>query len=182
MKKKIFSASLFLIVTTFTVLGQYRYSSQYSSHIAVSPTLNKGFDIQIGIEKYLRNAVGSIRVNFDYVRYQKFIQVTDFHISIPTLTAQYIYSLDRIIRPPFFINIGAGVFLGTEIFEKQTLPYGVVQQSGGTFVWGLQLSPEFEYLISRRFSCYIRPEIRYHFKARFDKTIICSGIGAKLYF
>lgn len=182
MKHIIFSVSFFLLLSiSVSTSAQLRYTGQWALHTSGSPTLNSGFNINMGVEKYFRNSIGSATVNIDYIRYSSFIKITDFNLSILSLSGSYFYSFERLIRPPFFINLGAGILLGTEIFEKKKLPKGVIQHSGSRFIYGFLFEPQFEYLISKKISIYIKPEIRYYLRTRFDNLFFSPGIGLKVY-
>lgn len=182
MKLKFFSVSLISILLSLSVSGQLRYTGQWSIHTSGSFIVNQGYDLKIGGEKYFPNSIGSISVDLNHIRNKKFIEITTFSINTTTLSATYFYSFERLIKPPFFINVGAGFIGGIENFKKKSgIPEGVIQNFGKTFIYGFAFEPQFEFLLNRNISLYVKPEIKYVLQARFNDFIFSPGLGFKIY-
>lgn len=181
MKLKKISVSVIVFFFSLSVTGQFRYTGQWSAHASGSFILTQGFDLNVGIEKYFPNSIGSVALDLNYISNKEFIKIMDFPISTTTLSAIYFYSFERLIKPPFFINAGAGMIGGFENFQRKDVPEGVVQNFGTKFIYGFVFEPQFEYLLGRKISLYIKPEVKYFLKARFNALLFCPGLGVKIY-
>lgn len=182
MKKTLFIL-LVLVISCHVTKAQLRYYNQWTTGISAGPTFKKGFFLSAGIEKYLNRGAGSIAVNLNYTRNSKFFLIREFHISTISFSTSYFYSLETVIRPPFFINIGGGLFAGAETFEKErNLPEGIIQNPGTYFTYGISFKPQAEYLISKKASLYIQPQIDYYIKSRFSNFLFIPTFGLKVYF
>lgn len=161
--------------------AQLRYKGQWVTHLSGGCTTSKGFNFFGGIEKYFGNSQSSLLIGVDYSRNKHFIKIMDFDVSITTLSATYFYSLERLVNPPFFINLGFGGLLGFENLEKKEVPEGVIQKNGTKLIYGFVFRPQFEYLVSKSVSLYLETRVNYFAKTEFDKFTFVPSIGFKIY-
>lgn len=179
--RKIIVLSIIGLLSLNTLKAQLRYTGQWAVNANGGITLENGFDVYMGAEKYFSNSVGSLAMGVSYTRDKKFIKITDFNISSVALSVLYYYSLETIIKPPFFINIGAGILGGVENFEKKKVPDGIIQMSGSKVMYGFTIRPQFECLISKKVSFYLQPEVDYIVKTRFTHFMFKPSLGIKVY-
>ncbi len=180
MKKSLFTITL--LIFCFASRAQLRYYDQWAPGINAGITLKKGYFASTGIEKYFNRKSGSIALNINYMRNSKFFLIKDFNITTVTLSTSYFYSLERVVKPPFFINIGAGIFAGSESFEKEkNLPEGIVQNADTRFVYGVTFKPQIEYLFSKKVSLLLQPQADYYIESKYSDFVFIPNIGLKIY-
>lgn len=175
---------IIILIIGFTPLigkGQLKYSGQWAFHGAVGVSMPIGLSGYIGMEKYFKTSTSSVALGFDFLHQNKFIVVDKFPIRTFGLSGHYFYSLERVIRPPFFINFGIGAFGGIENFSSKNVPYGIVQNPGNQFFYGFSFKPQFEILISKTMSLYLQPEAKYFQNTLFNDFVFAPAIGVKIY-
>lgn len=166
----------------FASRAQLRYYDQWVPGINAGITSNKGYFASGGIEKYFNRRLGSIALHLNYMRNSQFFLIKNFNITTVTISASYFHSLERAVKPPFFINIGAGVFAGSECFEKEkNLPEGIVQNADTRFVYGVTFKPQAEYLFSKKVSLLLQPQADYYIESKYSDLVFIVSLGLKIY-
>lgn len=178
--RKILTVILFFLIAN-SAFSQLKYPGQWTLNITSGASLPLGFNAHIGTERYFARSAGSLSLGIDYLQTKQFITIQNFNISTVTGSFLYSYSFENIIRSPFLINLGAGMFLGTENFHKATVPEGILQNHGSKLTYGITVKPQFEYLIGRRISLLVEPSLRYYLQARFFDLVFTPSIGLKIY-
>lgn len=174
---------LFIVLFFFCIDGfsQLKYSGQWSTTLTTGVSIPQGFSVSTGIERYFANSAGSLLFELDYIHQEEFMTVGFFDISYFHATLSYVYSFDRLVRSPFFLNVGAGGLIGTEQFPSKDIPHGVIQLHGNETYYGISFKPQFEYLFSSRCSAIVQLEMNYLLQARFNDFIFNPSVGFKFY-
>lgn len=144
---------------------------------------NNGIIVGCTGEKYLSRTLSGIKFGFSLNR--KNYRESEFRLPVNKIhfNTSYFYSFEKYMNEYFFLNLGAGLFLGLETIGKVNLPYGVLLNRS-KFTYGFILSPQFEFLFRRgsNISGFIEPLLSYDFQSRYDKFIYSGSIGVKYYF
>lgn len=179
---KTFLVIIALLCLHFTSQAQLRYYDQWAPGINAGITSKKGYFASAGIEKYFNRKLGSIALHLNYMRNSQFFLIKDFNITTITISTSYFHSLERVVKPPFFINVGAGIFAGSESFEKEKkLPEGIVQNADTRFVYGITFKPQAEYLFSKKVSLLFQPQADYYIESKYSSFVFILSLGLKIY-
>lgn len=165
----------------FNVKAQQRFKGQWDIQASSGLTTEKGFNVQLGVEKYLGSETGAIKLSAVFARNKAETSIKDFNINYGLFTGDYFYSLEKFIPQPFYINIGLGGVLGFEEMKKVDVPAGVEQKKISNFLYGFQISPQIEYSLNSMFALYLEPKAIYFFKTDFDNLQFYNNLGIKIY-
>lgn len=119
-------------VCTFQSLGAQASFGYYMLHSYVGGGANAAI-------RTVRQDTGTLQYNLPYVQY--------------TATADFMYRLAGTRTRWFTLNGGGGVLLGAEVYDpKNQRPEGVtLSETGGTFIYGVDVRLEMEFYPFRRF-------------------------------
>lgn len=181
MKKLLLMAIIALSV--ITVNAQQRYEGQWTVHVGGGYMNPKGISTYLGVEKYLGRSCSSVRVGVEYSNCTQTPTVSqyDIKVNMARLSGTYFYSLEKLVKSPFYINLGAGLHLGMEKTNKLALPIGLIQEDVFNVTYGIHGTVQFEYIMNQNLSIFIEPKLNYTWKTGFDKITFNPIVGLKIY-
>ena len=178
--KKLFIYLLFVFIA-FSLKAQQGYDGQWIVNIGSGITDKSGFNIDLGIEKYIGNSFSSVRFGLTYLRTKQNSSLDKFDVNTVLFSGTYFYSLESVVKDPFYVNLGASLFIGFENMEKKELPTGVIQKEISEMVYGISLNPQFETILYKNVSVLFEPRINYFIKTEFDNILFTPILGIKIY-
>lgn len=178
---------LFSLLVASMVKAQGHYDGQMSLGINGGIQNNDAVAINLNVQKLFKGNYFGLRADLMYSTTKKDITVIvpqKMTFNTYNIGLAGMYSLERVIKHPFYINLFLG---GNYTFEdlnsrKYTNEKGVNFKGANENVYGIYGGAEFEYMFSPNLSFVLTSLNQYQINSDFDKTRAFGLIGLKYNF
>lgn len=167
--------------------AQGHYDGQVSLGIHAGLENNNTKVININVQKLFKGNYFGLRADLLYSRVNKELTVivpTQMPLSTYNIGLAGLYSFEKFIKYPFYINVFLGGNYGYENLHNSTntSDQGVTFQEPQTNVLGGYAGAELEYMFTKSLSLAISSINQYQFNSDFDKARYIGTLGIKFNF
>ena len=179
--KRIIGLTGLCLILSSTLMAQQRSAGQWIGKIAGGANIsNKGYYIEIGTEKIIKNSPSSLQISFIY-NDNNFSTKTDKCVSVEnyigTLYYTYAFLTNSIVR----ISLLGGGFIGQQTVPEKVIE-GVLVNHESKFNYGISAAAQVEFVVSRKIGLYLQPTVLHSFPSKVESTSFMAGLGVKYYF